>query len=63
MDNTPIVQVGDAGGQAVEPGKRLGWRHAVRLGGHGVLETFAADVLHNHPGIALIVLSDVVQVE
>ncbi|KKL99901.1 hypothetical protein LCGC14_1809770, partial [marine sediment metagenome] len=61
MDDTPVVQIGHAGSDPVNPGERLFRRQALQMRCQGVCEASAGDVFHHDPRIALIVLTDVVQ--
>ena len=60
MDDAVVVQVGHAGGDAVEPGEGLVDGHAVGMRGDGLFEALAGDVLHDDPVVAPLVLPDVV---
>ncbi len=63
MDDAAIVQIGHAGADAVNPRERLLRRQAGgAIGQHG-LQARVGHVFHDHPGVALLVLADVVEIE
>ena len=63
MDDAVIVQVGRARRDAAEPEVDLVERQAVGIAVDRVLQACAGDVLHDDPGVALIVVADVVEVD
>ena len=63
VDDALVVQIADGAGQCPEPlaDEVLGQAGAVPLDDLG--ERFAEDVLHDDPGVAVLVLADVVHVD
>ena len=52
MDDAVVVQIADAGADALHPGHRLLGRHPVRTALDHVFQRFAGNVFHDHPLIA-----------
>ena len=63
MHDAVIVQISHGLANAVHPSQRFIQRQAARLGVECVLQRQAADVFHHHPGVAVVVLADVEQVQ
>src|SRR4026208_2045224 len=63
MDDAVLVQVRDAGGDAAEPEVDLIKRKAVGVAVDGVFKAGAGDVFHDDPGVADVVVANVVQVD
>ena len=63
VNDAVVVQIGHAGGDALEPDQDLGQGQALGMIGQFRLQALARHVLHHHPGIAAIVLADVVERE
>ena len=63
MNDAVVVQIGHSGRDAVEPDQDLVQRQTLGMIGQFGLQALARQVLHHHPGIAGIVLADVVQAQ